>query len=171
MQLHRSNVFRRPAAAGVQARTQRPLPLSARMKARQSYKIRELAEALKSAGFVTLDEQAKALGLSRSTAWTIRKASHKASGLSASIINRMLAAPELPPLVRTKILEYVEEKAAGLYGGSRHQRRKFAARLSIEKLPICGEPESTLVPEHNGITGANGERSCVIPEGRFGTRS
>jgi hypothetical protein len=37
----------------------------------------------------------------------------------------MLAAPELPPLARTKILEYVEEKAAGLYGGSQHQRRKF----------------------------------------------
>ena len=103
---------------------------------RQSSKIRELAEAVKSAGFLTLDEQAKALGLSRSTAWTIRKASHKASGLSASIINRMLAAPELPSHARTKILEYVEEKAAGLYGGSRSQRRKFAARLSIEKLPV-----------------------------------
>jgi hypothetical protein len=68
--------------------------------------------------------------------------------VSASIINRMLAVPELPPLVRTKILEYVEEKAAGLYGGSRSQRRKF-----------------------DGITGANGERSWVIPEGPFGSRS
>jgi hypothetical protein len=171
MESHPSDVFRPSSTARVQARTQRPLPLTARMKARQSSKIRELAEALKSAGFLTLDEQAKALGLSRSTAWTIRKASHKASGLSASIINRMLAAPELPPLARTKILEYVEEKAAGLYGGSRSQRRKFAARLSIEKLPVCRETESTLVPEHNGITGANGERPWVMPEGRFGTRS
>jgi hypothetical protein len=90
MQSHRSNVFRRCSADRVQARTQRPVPLTARMKARQSSKIRELAEALKSAGFLTLDEQAKALGLSRSTAWTIRRASHKASGLSASIINRPL---------------------------------------------------------------------------------
>jgi hypothetical protein len=171
MESHPSDVFRPSSAARVQGRSQRPLPLSARMKARQSAKIRELAEAIKSAGFLTLDEQAKALGLSRSTAWTIRKASHKASGLSASIINRMLAAPELPPLARTKILEYVEEKAAGLYGGSRSQRRKFAVRLSIEKLPVCGVTESTLVPEDNGITGANGERSWVIPEGRFGTRS
>jgi predicted DNA-binding transcriptional regulator AlpA len=135
------------------------------MKARQSSKIRELAEAVKSAGFLTLDEQAKALGISRSTAWTIRKASHKASGLSVSIINRMLAAPELPPLARTKILEYIEEKAAGLYGGSRSQRRKFAARLSsIEKLLVYRETEFILVPEHNGITRANGERSWVIPE-------
>jgi hypothetical protein len=171
MESHRSDVFRPSSTARVQAQTQRPLPLTASMKARQSCKIRELAEALKSAGVLTLHEQAKALGLSRSTAWTIRKASHKASGLSASIINRMLAAPELPALARTKILEYVEEKAAGLYGGSRSQRRKFAARLSIEKLPVCRETESTLVPEYNGITGANGERSWVIPEGRFGTRS
>ena len=112
----------------------RPLPLSARVKARQASKIRELAEAVESAGFLTLDEQAKALGLPRSTAWTIRRASHKASGLSASIINRMLAAPELPPLARSKIVEYVEEKAAGLYGGSRSQRRRFAAQLSIAQL-------------------------------------
>jgi len=74
----------------------------------------------------------------------------------------MLAAPKLPPSARTRILEYVEEKAAGLYGGSRGQRRKFAARLSIEKLPVYRETESTLVPEHNGITRANGERSWVI---------
>jgi hypothetical protein len=165
MESHSSDEFRPFSAARVQARSQRPLPLTARMKARQSSKIRELAEAVKFAGFLTLDEQAKALGLSRSTAWTIRKASHKASGLSASIINRMLVAPELPALARTKILEYVEEKAAGLYGGSRSQRRKFAARLSIENLPVCSETESTLVPEHNGVTRASGERSWVIPEG------
>src|SRR5881397_1994209 len=144
---------------------QNGVPVLAEMKSRQATKIRELGQALVDAGFLTLDEQAKALGLSRSTAWTIRKASHKASGLSASIINRMLAAPELPPFARTKILEYVEEKAAGLYGGSRSQRRKFAARLSIEKLPVCQETQSTLVPEHNGITRASGERSWVIPEG------
>jgi hypothetical protein len=165
MDSHSSDAFRPSPAARVQARTQRPLLPTARMKARQFSKIRELAEAVESAGFLTLDEQAKALGLPRSTAWTIRKAIHKASGLSASIINRMLAAPELPALARTKILEYVEEKAAGLYGGSRGQRRKFAVRLSIEKLPGCGETESTLVPEHNGVTRASGERSWVIPEG------
>jgi hypothetical protein len=109
---------------------------------RDSFPIEELVAAVKSAGFLTLDEQAKALGLFRSTAWTIRKASHKASGLSASIINRTLAAPELPPLARTKIREYVEEKATGLYGGSRSQRRKFAARLSIEKLSVLRFPSS-----------------------------
>jgi len=114
--------------------SQRPYSVSAEMKARQSSKIRELAETVEAAGFRTLDEQAQILGVPRSTAWTIRRGSHKASGLSASIINRMLAAPMLPPLVRAKILEYVEEKAAGVYGGSRSQRRRFAARLSVEKL-------------------------------------
>jgi hypothetical protein len=152
--MHSSDEFRPLSAARVQARSQRPLPLTAKMKARQSSKIRELAEAVKSAGFLTLDEQAKALGLSRSTAWTIRKASHKASGLSAPIINRMLAAPELPPPARTKILEYVEEKAAGLYGDSRSKLRKFAARLSTER---------------NGITRVRGPRSSQ--KGPMGTRS
>lgn len=125
----------RSYAGHAQARGERPYSLSTEMKARQSSKIRELAEAVEAAGFFTLDEQAKILGVPRSTAWTIRRASHKASGLSASIINRMLAAPKLPLLVRAKILEYVEEKAAGLYGGSGTQRRRFTARLSIEKLP------------------------------------
>jgi len=106
-------------------------PIPSKMKARQVAKIKELATALERAGFCTLDEQAKALGLCRSTAWTVRRANHKASGLSASLINRMLAAPHLPALVRSKILEYVEEKAAGVYGGSRVQRRSFAARISL----------------------------------------
>jgi hypothetical protein len=125
----------RPHSGHAQVYSERPYSLNAEMKARQSSKIRELTEAVEAAGFLTLDEQAKVLGVPRSTAWTIRRASHKASGLSASIINRMLAAPKLPLLVRAKILEYVEEKAVGLYGGSRTQRRRFTDRLSIEKLP------------------------------------
>src|SRR6516164_8887194 len=75
MDSHSSDVFRPSSAARVQARTQRPLPLTARMKARQSSKISELVEAVKSVGFLTLDEQAKALGLSRSTAWTVQRRS------------------------------------------------------------------------------------------------
>ena len=125
----------RSYAGHAEGRNGHPYSLSAAMKARQSSKIRELAEAVEAAGFFTLDEQAKVLGVPRSTAWTIRRASHKASGLSASIINRMLAAPELPLMVRAKILEYIQEKATGLYGGSQSQRRRFTAQLSLEKLP------------------------------------
>jgi len=109
-------------------------PVLAEMRARQSLRIREIGFALVAGGFVALDAQAIALGLSRSTAWTILKGNHKGSGLSATIINRMLAAPRLPLLVRAKILEYVEEKTAGLYGDSGTRLRKFTARLSVSEL-------------------------------------
>jgi hypothetical protein len=98
------------------------------MRERQSAKIRELKVALITSGFFTLDGQAEVLGLSRSTAWTILKGNHKASGLSAATINQILAAPRLPPFVRAKILEYFEEKAAGRHGHSKSQRRKFIAQ-------------------------------------------
>jgi hypothetical protein len=101
------------------------------MKAEQAAKIWELGNALVTAGLLTLDAQAEALGLSRSTAWCIHKANHKASGLSATVVNRMLASPRLPPRARAIILEYVAAKAAGAYGGSKAQRRRFVARLSI----------------------------------------
>ncbi len=89
------------------------------IKARQSAKIRQLAEAADLIGLQTLDEQAEAFGIPRSTAWTIRNGGHKASGLSVSIIDRMLSAPKLPPSVRTTLLEYIAEKTSGLYGGKR----------------------------------------------------
>ena len=115
-------------------------------KARQSSKIRELGGALVTAGFVTLDEQAQAIGLCRSTTWTILKGNHKTSGLSATVINRMLAAPQLPPLVRLKILEYIEEKAAGLYGHGKIPLRRFAARLSVKPFDHV---RTKLVAEHH----------------------
>jgi hypothetical protein len=104
------------------------------MKERQSAKIRELKEALVTAGFFTLDGQAEVLGLCRSTTWTILQGNHKASGLSATTVRRVLAAPQLPPFVQVKILEYVEEKAAGRYGHSKTQRRKFIALLSVNQV-------------------------------------
>src|SRR5215467_8007356 len=104
------------------------------MKKRQSLKIREIGDALVTEGFITLDEQARALGLSRSTTWTLLQANHKTSGLSAAVINRMLAQPELPSAVHAKILEYVEEKSAGIYGHSPRQVRRFTERLSLERL-------------------------------------
>ena len=104
-------------------------------KARQSSKIKEIGDALVSAGFFTLGEQARTLGLSRSTTWTVLKGSHKGSGLSALIVNRMLASPRLPPRVREKILEYVQDRLAGLHGHSKTQRNRFAARLSAKFRP------------------------------------
>jgi hypothetical protein len=98
-------------------------------KARQVTRINELDAALAASGLFTLDEQARALGLSRSTAWAVLKANHKSSGLTAATISRMLSLPELPPRARATILTYVEEKLAGLYGHNKEQRNRFKAGL------------------------------------------
>jgi hypothetical protein len=130
--------------------------LVAEIKARQSAKIREIAEVLVEAGLVGLDAQARALGVCRSTAWTILKSSHKSSGLSAKIVSRILAERGLPTRVRAKILEYVEEKASGRYGHSAKIRRKFITALSIRLLEdkkilrksqteMPNEPESRVI--------------------------
>ena len=66
------------------------------MRERQRAKISELRTALVQAGFVQLLQQADALGLGRSTTWAVLRASHKASGLSAHVLNRMIASPKLP---------------------------------------------------------------------------
>jgi len=102
---------------------------AAEAKARQLSKIRELRLALRRAGLIGLDEQAQALGLPRSTTWKILKGGHKASGLSAMVVSRMLSEPRLPPVVRTKILEYVREKADGLYGHGKRELLRFSARI------------------------------------------
>ena len=99
------------------------------MKSRQAAKIRELRQSLIDAGFVTLDQQSEALGLARSTTWTILRVGHKGTGLSVAVINRMLLSPELPPLARQKVLEYTADKLAGVYGGSRTQRRRFLSAI------------------------------------------
>jgi predicted DNA-binding transcriptional regulator AlpA len=116
-------------------------------KTRQASRIKDVGAAMTAVGLVTLDEQAKALGLSRSTTWTILRANHKASGLSAATINRMLSAPQLPALVRMQILAYIEEKRAGRYCHNRAQVSRFVARLhsfgdltAIARCPICDEP-------------------------------
>jgi len=138
-------------------------PAVADMKARQLAKIQDLGQALIDAGFRTLDEQADALGLARSTAWTILKARHKSSGLSAMIIERMLGSSSLPPRARSVIVEYVKEKSFGLYGGSRRQQQRFAVRLSntiasssgAEEMQRRGREEMPRVPApHTAADGA-----------------
>ena len=99
------------------------------MKARQSVKIKEIRDALIAEGLLTLASQAKALDLSRSTTWAVLQAAHKSSGLSGAIIKRMLASPHLPSAVKDKILQYVHEKSAGLYGHSTRRLRIFDAHF------------------------------------------
>jgi hypothetical protein len=103
--------------------------LTSHLKARQAAKMREIGEALVAVGHDNLDDQAAALGLVRSTTWTIIKGTHKGSGLSVATLKRILSASDLHPLVRQKILEYIEEKYAGRYGGTRNCLQKFTQRL------------------------------------------
>jgi hypothetical protein len=114
-------------------------PDTSAMKQRQRSKIEELRTALAAAGILTLDEQAEVLALSRSTTWSIMRANHKTSGLSAAIITRMLGSPLLPGLARKTIHEYVQERLAGLYGHSERRRREFADTLSIAQKHLIAE--------------------------------
>src|SRR5262249_11402699 len=128
-------------------------PLSAEradMKSLQSNKFKEIGEALIMSGLVTVDQQAEALGLSRSTAWTILRGKHKRSGLSASVIHQMLIAPQLPPLVRARLLEYIEEKIAGSYGHSPQQAARFTARLTAGRyrIPLDRDRETPTAGSH-----------------------
>ena len=100
------------------------------MKARQSRKIQELRKALCAGGPVSFCEQAALLGLCRSTTWAVLMRPYKSSGMTAAVINRMLASQKLPSQARTIIFEYIAEKGGGLYGHSRSQCRKFISRLS-----------------------------------------
>src|ERR1700730_8364594 len=119
-----------PETAGSLRNKTRDLTL-ADVKARQASKIREIGKALITAGFVSLDAQAKVLGLPRTTAWRILSAEHKGTGISARIICRMLSSEPLPALVRAKIMEYAKEKVAGIYGGTEKQSRRFPSKLGL----------------------------------------
>jgi hypothetical protein len=77
-------------------------------------KIQDIAGALIAEGYRSLDEQAKALGVHRSTAWTIMKTKHKLDRLSRKTTNSMLANPELPPSVRIVVLQYLTERSDSL---------------------------------------------------------
>jgi hypothetical protein len=100
------------------------------LKTRQAHKIAEIRKALVDAGMHSLDLQATALGLSRSTTWAmLHRQCHKASGISAVTIKRMLASPNLPPSARRAIEEYVYEKLLGAYGHNRGVLKQFRAKL------------------------------------------
>ena len=103
------------------------------MKARQTRKIEQLREVLLTHRRRSVREQAELLGLCRSTAHAVLQRSYKHSGLSAAIIKRMLACPNLPDRARTIVIEYNAEKIGGLYGHTRSQRRRFMAALAMEQ--------------------------------------
>jgi hypothetical protein len=89
-------------------------PTAGRMERHCTVRIQHIADALFTSGYTTLDEQAKALGICRSTAWTIVNAKHKLGRLSAKTSRRILANPGLPAPVRAVVEQYLTERTATL---------------------------------------------------------
>jgi hypothetical protein len=87
-------------------------------------KLAEIREALISAGCDTIDKQATALGIGRSTAYALLNLDKRA-GPSAIVVKRVLSSPNLPPRVRQKFKEYVANKIHGRYGHSKPRARAF----------------------------------------------
>ena len=73
--------------------------------------LQQIREALIKSGHSKLDQQAKALGLHRSTAWTIVKAKHKLGRLNAQTTRRILASSDTPPDVRSVVQKYLAERS------------------------------------------------------------
>ena len=76
----------------------------------QGRPIHLIADALIKAGYTSLDEQARALGVSRSTAWTIVKTKHKLGRLNAKTTRCILANPDTPVSVRAIIHSILDRK-------------------------------------------------------------
>ena len=74
-------------------------------------KLHHISEALIASGYTTLDDQAKALGINRSTAWTIIKTKHKLGRLSTKTTERILANPATPASVRALVQRYLAERS------------------------------------------------------------
>jgi hypothetical protein len=72
--------------------------------------IEAIAEALRSSGYRSLDQQANALGLHRATTWTIIRNKHKIGRLSKKTTNRILTNPKTPRAVRVVVRRYLAEQ-------------------------------------------------------------
>ena len=86
--------------------------------------LQQIREALIKSGYRKLDQQAKALGLRRSTAWTIVNAKHKLGRLSAKTTTCILANPDTPPSVRSVIQKYLAERSGVLASRAKRLTRR-----------------------------------------------
>ena len=84
-----------------------------RRGARRNYvvSLQHISDALIASGYTKLDEQARALGIHRATAWTIVKTKHKLGRLHAKTTQRILANPDTPPAVRAIVVKYLAERS------------------------------------------------------------
>ena len=72
--------------------------------------IQPIANAVIEAGFISLDAQAKALGVSRSTAWTIMKAKHKLRPFNSKTAHCILTNANTPVSVRELVQTMLEDR-------------------------------------------------------------
>ena len=101
-------------------------------KARQAAKLAEIREALVAAGYDTTAKQAAVLGVCRATAWVVLNRD-KRNGPSASVIKRILSSPNIPPTVRRKVEEYIQERISGLYGHSEQRTQWFSEQFQLRQ--------------------------------------
>jgi hypothetical protein len=99
-------------------------------KERQAAKLADIREMLVAAGYDTTAKQAAVLGVCRATAWVVLNRDKRA-GPSASVLKRILSSPSVPPTVRRKIEEYIQDKSRGLYGHCEPSTRAFSSQFDI----------------------------------------
>ena len=107
-------------------------------QAQQSAKLAEIREALVATGYDTTAKQAAVLGVGRSTAWWLLNGDKKA-GPSASLIKRILSSPNIPPAVRRKVEEYIQERISGLYGHGVLATRAFCRSVAFGTVAGTGQ--------------------------------
>jgi hypothetical protein len=90
----------------------------------RNYSVQHISEALVACGYTKLDQQSKALGIHRSTAWTIMKTKHKLGRLSTKTTNRILANPQLPLSVRSVVQRYMAERSDALARRAKQLNRR-----------------------------------------------
>ena len=101
-------------------------------KARQAAKLAEIREALVAAGYDSAAKQGAVLGVCRGTAWMLLNRD-KGAGPSAKIIERILLSPQVPPAVRRKVEEYIEDRIDGLYGHCESATRRFRNQFDTRR--------------------------------------
>jgi hypothetical protein len=99
---------------------------------RQVAKIADIGKALRAEGHHHIEEQARALGLLRSTAWTVVKANQARTGLTAGLIRKMLTSASLSLSIRKILIEYIEERLGGRYGERTPRSQRAFEALQTE---------------------------------------
>jgi len=77
---------------------------------------------------------------------------HKATGLSSSVINRIMHSPRLPSAARAKLEEYLQERLTGQYGHPPKCLRRFRSRLLTCRETMTGGPQRSDPDERDGQT-------------------